>query len=178
MRQPDRCACTTACHIGHPLERTETMPAAALTLSTCKTAMLALLACLLLAALPAQAEIFYKWQGENGVWEYGAHPPPGVDAIEIKTTSTKAATAAKAADSSAANATTGGGTLEVETVEKRARKQKHAEYCATASANLEALSSKAVIRRRDAEGNINTITEKERKEEMEKAQIAIERYCG
>ncbi|MBT8140271.1 MAG: DUF4124 domain-containing protein [Gammaproteobacteria bacterium] len=128
-----------------------------------------------LVALPVQAETFYKWKSSEGVWEYGAHPPPGIDAIEIKTTSTKASSAPVKQTAEEANAA--GGTLEVE-VKQRAKAKKNAEYCETATSNLEALSSKAVIRRRDAEGNISIISEKERKEEIEKAEVAKERYCG
>ncbi|MGB5325690.1 MAG: DUF4124 domain-containing protein [Pseudomonadales bacterium] len=137
----------------------------------------ALLLAFLLLTASAQAEVFYKWKSDDGVWEYGAHPPPGIEAIEIKTTSTKASDAAAKAEP--ATTSSAGGTLVVEETEaKRAKSAKNAEYCATASANLEALSSKAVIRRRDDEGNITTISEKERQEEIDKAELAIERYCN
>lgn len=141
-------------------------------------AIVLLLAASLGLSPAVHAETFYKWKDDSGVWAYGAHPPPGVQAIEIKTTSTKARpsdTASGQAEQAVASG--GGGTLEVEIEKKAKNAKRNAEYCETATANLEALSSKAVIRRRDAEGNITTISEKERQEEIDKAKLAQERYC-
>jgi len=132
---------------------------------------------LLLGSLASHAETYFKWKNDNGSWEYGAHPPPGKHAIEIKTTVTKALENQRA--SSDGGADSGKSTLEMEFEEKqKVTRKRNAEYCATARSNLEALSSKAVIRRRDAEGNVTVVSEQERKDEISKAEIAIDRYCN
>lgn len=141
---------------------------------------LCLCAPLLLAGASGHAETYFKWKNDNGSWEYGAHPPPGKHAIEIRTTVTKALEVNAGADGTDGTETSGParGTLEMEFEQKqKASKKKNAEYCLTARSNLEALGSKAVIRRRDAEGNVTVVSEEERKQEMEKAEVAIERYC-
>ncbi|MBT8148999.1 MAG: DUF4124 domain-containing protein [Pseudomonadales bacterium] len=132
---------------------------------------------LLLGSLASHAETYFKWINDNGSWEYGAHPPPGKQAIEIKTSVTKALQKSQATANG--EGASGKSTLEMEFEEKqKATRKRNTEYCATARSNLEALSSKAVIRRRDAEGNVTVVSEQERNEEIGKAEVAIERYCG
>ncbi len=149
-----------------------------------RTTLIQLLASCLLFALPASswAETFYKWQNEEGSWVYGAHPPAGVDAIEVKTnigrpSRSESATAGSSGDSEApAQGASAAPELEVETrpeIPDAQRKQ----YCQQGRQNLEALSSKAVIRQRDAEGNVTVLSDEDREAEIEKARRAVEKYC-
>ena len=135
---------------------------------------------LLLLSTPSWAETFYKWQNDNGSWVYGAHPPADKEAIEIKTTVGRAS--AVPVDSEEGDAedpvAAQGGTLEytVEEENKLSRQQK-SEFCKTARDNLEALNSKAVIRRRDENGDVQVVSDQERQDEIDKAKLAIKEYC-
>ena len=114
------------------------------------------------------AEVFYKWQDKTGSWVYGEHPPAGVKAIEIKTHSNRNS----AADISS----------EDDLTDKAANadpiaKQQREDYCKQARENIEALSSEAVIRQRDDNGNVVVLSDEDRALELEKAKLALESYC-
>lgn len=137
-----------------------------------------------LALLPLSgsfAETFFKWQDETGTWVYGAHPPAGVEAIEVKTTIGRASAAKEEENSDqedeeeAANEDKEG-QLYVET-RPQIPEEKRQQLCTQARGNLEALSSKAVIRQRDAEGNLVELSEEGREKEADKARMAIDEYC-
>ena len=130
--------------------------------------LIAVLVAQLFATSPANAEMYYKWQEANGNWTYGAHPPPNVKAYEVKTTSVNVRKPDVESESDAAPATP---------KLSEADAKRHALYCETAKANLEALSSDAVIHRRDENGEIVPVSEEEKQAERENAEQAIERYC-
>jgi hypothetical protein len=109
--------------------------------------------------------MYYKWQEANGNWTYGAHPPTNVEAFEVKTTSSNRRKS-EADDTSASTSTL-----------SEADAKRHALYCETAKANLEALASDAVIHRRDETGQIVPVGEDEKELERENAEQAIEQYC-
>ena len=146
-----------------------------------RTTLIPLLASALLVLAPAGwAETFYKWQNDEGSWVYGAHPPAGVEAIEVKTNigrpSRSETPAAAATAETPAQASGAAPQLEAETrpdIPDAQRKQ----YCTQGRQNLEALSSKAVIRQRDAEGNVTVLSDEDREAEIEKARRAVEKYC-
>ena len=139
-------------------------------------------ALLLLVAPGAFAETFYKWQDETGTWVYGAHPPAHVEAVEIRTVTGRssnakpdnAATATDAKDSETASEEQ---TTEDSAVAQAPRYKKDKKLCEAARNNLEVLSSKAVVRQRDGEGNIRELSEEDRQDEMDRAKTAIDRYC-
>ena len=144
----------------------------------CGTLPLLLLVLLLVSAI-SHAETYYKWQNERGTWEYGTHPPVNTPAIKIKTSANKArpksSTAAPSPDQAPFQAP---GSLEAEFEQKqKLSKQRSDEYCTTAKANLESLNSKALIRRRDANNEVTILSEEERQAEINKAEVAIGRYC-
>ena len=134
---------------------------------------------LLLVSATGQAETYYKWQNERGTWEYGTHPPANTQAIEIKTSANRARQEKpSAAPSKDQTSPPKPGFLEAEFEQKQTlSKQKNDGYCTTAKANLESLNSKALIRRRDANNEVTILSEEERQAEINKAKIAIERYC-
>lgn len=143
------------------------------------TTLLNIAACCILAmAAFSHAETFYKWKDDNGIWVYGAHPPADREAIEIRTTVSRKSEASEptAEQSTEEQQTPAESQLEY-TVEAKLSDEQRSEYCATARTNLEALSSNAVIRRRDAEGNVVVVSDQERQEEIDKAKLAIEQYC-
>ena len=134
---------------------------------------------LLLVSTTGQAETYYKWQNERGTWEYGTHPPANTQAIEIKTSANKARPKSlSAAPSSDQVPLPTPGLLEAEFEQKqKLSKQKSDGYCTTAKANLESLNSKALIRRRDANNEVTFLSEEERQAEINRAEVAIKRYC-
>lgn len=117
----------------------------------------------------AQAETFYKWKDSEGVWVYGAHPPNGVEAIVVKTNASRGRSEDDSeGDESAEPAVTANTGPSAE---------KRAAYCKQGRDNLEALSSDDVIHVRDADGNISELSDEDRKLELEKAQMAVDKYC-
>ena len=126
-----------------------------------------LLIILLMSLSRSYAEVFYKWQDETGSWVYGEHPPVGVAAIEIKTHSNRnntTDTPDKDLADKAANA-------------EQMAKQQREDYCKQARENIEALSSEAVIRQRDDNGNAVVLPDEDRAMELEKAKLALDSYC-
>ena len=129
----------------------------------------------------AGAEVFYKWQDQTGHWVYGAHPPNGVKAIQVTTTtgskpsSTAKVDAGDQADGGNAEQAKSG-ELFVETRNEKSKAEKR-KLCKAAKGNLDALSSSAVIRRKDADGEVTVISEKERQSETDKAKLMRDKYC-
>ena len=122
---------------------------------------------ILLTASSSYAEVFYKWEDDSGSWVYGEHPPLGVEAIEIKTHSNRNNDSDSKKDELAnkvANA-------------EEAAKQQRELYCKQARENVEALSSEAAIQQRDDAGNVTMLSDEDRANELEKAQMALESYC-
>lgn len=122
---------------------------------------------LLLSASSSYADTYYKWQEPNGNWTYGAHPPYGVETVEVKTSSV----GVTVADTQATDSDTNKPKL----ADKHA--EQYAKYCETAMANLDALKSDAVVRRRDEKGNVVEMSEEEKSLETENAAQAVKQYC-
>lgn len=138
---------------------------------------IAVLIVFLAMAVTSSAEVFYKWK-DAGQWVYGEHPPNGVDAVAVKTNSNRSKTQnsdGQEADEASENADQEGD--ETLTAEEVARQEKHASYCKHAKENIEALSSDDVIRQRDAEDNVTILSDEDRANEIEKAKLAVEKYC-
>jgi len=154
-------------------------------LSTNKNTVICVAVTALSLALSATsaADTFYKWKNESGVWSYGEHPPQGVEAIAVNTTSgadspPDTGGPEQAADSEEAAGNQSDGTPEyfvtqADTVSKEEKER----LCKAARANLETLESSAVIRKRDANGEISLITDEERQAEIENARQTIKDFC-
>ena len=134
------------------------------------TGKLAALLVLLALAATRSAEAFYKWK-EAGQWVYGEHPPNGVEAVAVKTNSNRSKS--QNSDSQEGDEEAG----EALSAEEVALKEKHASYCKHAKENIDALSSDDVIRQRDAEGNVTILSDEDRATEIEKAKLAVDKYC-
>lgn len=130
--------------------------------------------CITLASMPAQtqAEQYYKWL-EGGTWKYGAHPPNDVEATVVSTT---VAGSRDRDESSDANADTSAAEEKPQLSEEDAKRYR--QYCDTATRNLEALQSDAVIQRRDETGNVVAMSSEDKQAAMDNAKLAIERYCN
>jgi len=124
-------------------------------------------AALLLSANASYADTYYKWQEPNGHWTYGSHPPYGVETIEVKTSSVGSTTADSEPTDSESNKS--------KLADKHA--EQYAKYCETAMANLDALKSDAIVRRRDEKGNVVEMSEEEKTLETENAAQAVKQYC-
>ena len=132
----------------------------------------------------AMAETFYKWKNESGSWTYGAHPPPGVDATAVQTTTGRSkpvqpaepsAEQAEGADNEG-NSVPEGAEYFVSEKPKVPKKERE-RLCKAAKSNLETLNSAAVIRRRDPDGSVTVVSDEERQGEIETARQAIKDYC-
>lgn len=132
-----------------------------------RLAKLTLLTSLLSSSVITTAETFYKWKDNTGVWVYGAHPPVGVEAIEVKTNANRSR---QEIEENKESVISKANTLGVS-------EEKRQAYCIHAQENLDALSSDAVIRVRDEEGNLVELTAESRAKEIEKAKLAKEKFC-
>lgn len=144
-----------------------------------------LVICSLLCAQLALADTYYKWKNEKDNWTYGAHPPPGANAIAIKTSSGgKVTTTApstptdqnEATNTNTENAAETTTAAKAEGKPKKSKKEKE-KLCKTAKSNLEALSAKAIIRMRDADGNVTVLADDQREAEIEKAKKIMKENC-
>ena len=129
-----------------------------------------ILSCLL-ASFSTQAEVYYKWQDENGNWMYGATAPVGIDAIRVKTHSgTNERKAGPGAEENTNEGTeTDNASLASNGVDK--------DMCNRAKQNLDALNSGAVIQRLDENGQSVTLNPAEMQAERDKAKAAIKQFC-
>ncbi len=131
------------------------------------------------------AETFYKWKNANGSWEYGSHPPPNSNAQKVITYSG----GSRAKDNTEKSFTTEPAPAGIEkqdtassnnTVQKQASHKNPAlrkENCNNAKANLESLQSNAIIRKRDAQGNLTVLSDKQREDELREAKRLIRDNC-
>ncbi len=143
--------------------------------------------CSLLALLaagfsaPSVADTYFKWKNEQGVWTYGEHPPQGVEAVAVKTTSSNrpVKSTGNAADTGEAEEAAEGEAQTEYFVTEQAKvsKEEKDRLCKAAKANLETLNSSAVIRKRDADGNVVVISTEEREAEIENAKQTINDFC-
>lgn len=131
------------------------------------------------------ADTYYKWKNDQGVWTYGEHPPQGVETVVVNTTSSKRSSqpAASAFDDSGANVEGNTGENDTSgneyfvTQEAKVPKAEKIRLCKAAKSNLETLDSSAVIRKRDADGNVTVISDKERQTEIDNAKQTIKDFC-
>lgn len=139
-----------------------------------------LLVCTFFLGNPALADTFYKWKNAEGVWNYGEHPPQGVEAIAVNTTSGRdnPSAAENPEDSDESGDTESTGEMEYFVTETaKVSKEEKDRLCKAAKANLETLESAAVIRKRDADGSVIEITDEERQTEIDNAKQTIKDFC-
>jgi hypothetical protein len=142
-----------------------------------------LISTIAIAALTQQgfAQTYYKWKDEAGVWHYGAIAPHGVEAIAIQTKggSSKSIPSTASSDENSESSETEDNAAVEYFVEKQPEmtKAERKKYCDAAKSNLETLNSKAVIRKRDANGEVTVISDEERQNEIDNAKQTIKDFC-
>jgi hypothetical protein len=132
-----------------------------------RTQLAVLVFAALVAATPASAEKYYKWQDANGTWHYGTKPPKDQQA-EALTVRAKAASETE------------------EEAAERLRKEKArngvpvatAEQCAKLRENLKVLDTAVSVRAdRDGDGEPEELSMEEQRAEAERTRKQIERFC-
>lgn len=136
----------------------------------------ALLATTLLISLPLlAAETYYKWD-KNGVTQYTKEKPLGVPAEEVRTMGGKSRPGTESAAKATAHGGSASSTAGNQTEGKPAVK-KDPQICERARANLETLQSRAQVRMKDEYGEMQTMSDQQREEQIKKAQEAVKTHC-
>ncbi len=134
-----------------------------------------------MSSVAVNAEVFYKWKDDTGHWVYGAHAPPGVEVIEVQTSISKGTPSSFSSNNeeTTENSTNAPPPSKEAAIASQSKmpKAKRNKLCQQARKNIEALSGKAVIRQRDADGNVTVLSEDDRQVEMDRSQLAIDEYC-
>lgn len=118
------------------------------------------------------AELYYKWD-KDGITQYTKEKPRDVPSEEVRTLGGKSpgASSRPAAPSAAAPATSNAGSGEAAAVKKDPK------VCEQAKANLETLQSTAIVRMKDEYGNETVMDDKQREDQLKRAQEAIKINC-
>jgi len=126
-----------------------------------------------LIAVSAGADLYYKWD-KDGITQYTKEKPRDVPSEEVRISGGKT----PGASSSTATASTAApAASRPDTAEPAAATKKDAETCKHAKTNLETLQSTAIIRMKDEYGNEAVVDDKQRDEQIKRAQEAIKINC-
>jgi hypothetical protein len=122
----------------------------------------------LISSAPASAKEFYKWQDDQGVTHYAAHPPKDRNSVKVRATNTQGTPPAEASEEEnteqQANATA------------TAARAKNPERCAQARKNLNALNNKPRVRIKEGD-SYRYLTAEEVTEHRRTAQKIIRDEC-
>ncbi len=143
---------------------------------------LCLVASLLISSTTEAGQV-YRWTTSDGTVHYGEHPPQGVEATQMSTTTGKPSKqssrrervepgeysgeepAAESKDETAA----------AEVAPPKPKKNK--DICERAKYNLKVLTDRARIRQTDENGEERYLSDEEKDKQKEKAREAIKTYC-
>jgi hypothetical protein len=120
---------------------------------------------LVLLSSAAAAEQFYKWKDENGVWHYSAKAPKdqAVDKLSVRSAGTRAEPAEEAED---------------EDADKAKADATQSPNCLAARKNLQILNtSTEVAKDIDGDGEPETLTLEQHREEIELAERQQAAFC-
>lgn len=123
---------------------------------------------LLMLSSAALSEQFYKWKDEKGVWHYSAKAPKDqpVDKLTVRSAGARDAVKPDDEDEAADNATASKGD------------STDSPNCTAARANLRILNSNPqVAKDLDGDGEIETLTFDQHKEEIALAEQQIAAFC-
>jgi len=124
----------------------------------------------LLLSNSVNSKDFYKWQDDDGVTNYSAHPPRNERAAQkVRATNLTGAAAAKPASKAETK-------TETAAAEQAVPSKKNSERCAAAQKNLKTLQERARVRIK--EGDSFRYLSPEEKQDMEKStRKQIEEAC-
>lgn len=123
----------------------------------------------LLVAGPALADRVYQWTDEEGVTHFGAQPPAGVEAKEIRPRTGRS----EPVDYGSSDEDQG----PPPSLEGAEAYMPNPERCATARANLETLQRATRIRMTDDDGEAYFLDDDARQRQIEEMQRVIEMDC-
>jgi len=128
-----------------------------------------------LIAVSAGADIYYKWD-KDGITQYTKEKPRDVPSEEIRTAGSKAP-GASSSDAEATASTAAPSAGSTKGSEPAPAVKKNAETCKHAKTNLETLQSTAIVRMKDEYGKEVVMDDKQRDEQIKRAQEAIKTNC-
>ncbi len=125
----------------------------------------------------------YRWKDSNGTIHYGEHPPQGVNATQLNTTTGKSSKNKNAQRTRVEPGEYTGEEAAPETNEEPVVEQevvkpkKDKAICERARYNLQVLTERARIRQTDENGEERYLTEEEKEEQKNAAESAVDVYC-
>lgn len=128
-----------------------------------------------LIAVSASADVYYKWE-KDGITQYTKEKPRDVPSEEIRTMGGKAPSASSS-DTQATARTAAPSPGRTGAGEPAPAAKKNAETCKHAKTNLETLRSTAIVRMKDEYGKEVVMDDKQRDEQIKRAQEAINTNC-
>ena len=135
---------------------------------------------LMISAIPASAETYYRWLNDRGDPVLSDRPPPKGTDYEVVSTGTSLKRQVQAEEGAVPPEVTprvGNEFEPVETAEPPAVMKKNPEYCKRAQANLASLNNFARITVTDYNGDIRFLDDEERAAQKAEAQAIIEQHC-
>jgi hypothetical protein len=123
-----------------------------------------------LVAVNAGADVYYKWD-KDGITQYTKEKPRDVPSEEIRTMGGKAPGASSSPTAPAATAD------RAVADPAAAPAKKDPKMCERAKANLETLQSTAIVRMKDEYGKEAVMDDKQRDEQIKRAQDVIKANC-
>ncbi|MFK7731812.1 MAG: DUF4124 domain-containing protein [Pseudomonadales bacterium] len=150
--------------------------------------MSALGLCLITAALlsrTADAGEVFRWTTSDGTVHYGEHPPQGVSATQMSTTTGKPSKRSSSRDrvepgediGKEAEAKAEQENQPAATAPTEAKPIKDKGICERARYNLKVLDERARIRQKNEDGEESYLSEEQKDKQKEKAREAIKTYC-
>ena len=131
-------------------------------------AMVAAFAFLAFGSSVFAAKDFYKWEDENGVIHYSAHPPKDRPNTKVRTTNIYGEAAPQGEKSAAEKA--------IEEKQMEALPPKDAKRCAAARKNLQTLQAKRRIRIKDGD-DYRFLSQEEIDDQLKTVQEIIKQEC-
>lgn len=143
---------------------------------------LCLVATVLLSSSTEAGEVF-RWTTADGTVHYGEHPPQGVEATQMSTTTGKPSKQSSRRERVEPGEDTGkeaatdqdGETTAAAPAPAKPKKDKG--VCERARYNLKVLDERARIRQTDEDGEERYLSDEEKNKQKEKAREAIKTYC-
>lgn len=134
----------------------------------------------------AQASDVYRWKDANGTVHFGEHPPQGIAAEQLSTSTGKRATSQRPKNTTASTSPADS-SVDASAEEKAAKApvvatkppkpKKDKGICKRARSNLKTLTERARIRQKDENGEESFMSEAQKDEQKKAAKDAIKDYC-
>lgn len=137
----------------------------------------------LLVSSSAEAGKVFRWVTSDGTVHYGEHPPQGVEATQMSTTTGKPSKRSSSRERVEPGEYTGEEAVPEQDSESTAaapapaKPKKDKGICERARYNLKVLDERARIRQTDENGEERYLSDEEKNKQKEKAREAIKTHC-